>query len=144
MKYFDMLKNLLPTGKAWNRFATNRNKLLEVRANGYGEVDSRTNELVEEAIPSTTRELLPDWERVCSLPDPLLAEEEQTEAERRNAVLAKLIAGGNLSKDFLIQIAAHYGYEIEIEEFFGSSESGSLCGSALCGSAICGGNTDWH
>lgn len=145
-KYDELQKNLLPAGFAWIRkLGKNLLKLLGARSPGYQAVDDRTIDLIDEVIPSTTRELLPEWESVCGLPDPLLIEdleEDETEAQRRNAVLSKLVASGNLSKAFLIQVAKNYGYEIQIEEFFQDGYS-SLCGTALCGSALCGGNQGW-
>lgn len=140
-RYLDMLKNLLPSGKAWNRMADSLITLLDVRADGYQAVDDRAVALIDEAIPDTTQEMLPEWEGVCGLPDPLLAGEEQTEAQRRNAVLAKLIASGSLSIQFLEAIATNYGYDITIEEY--ATTYNSLCGNALCGQARCGASSVW-
>jgi uncharacterized protein YmfQ (DUF2313 family) len=135
-KYDDMQKNLLPSGFAWIRDKiTNIVKLIQARSAGYDAVDNRTHELVDEAIPSTTFELLPEWESVTGLPDPLIKlEEEQTEAQRRNAVLSKLVAQGSLSIPFLKQVALNYGYEIEIQEFSGGN--GARCGVIRCGEPI--------
>jgi uncharacterized protein YmfQ (DUF2313 family) len=131
--YKEMQKRLLPPGKAWTRDdESNLIKLLKSRAVGYEKIDIRGLEAIEEAIPSTTVELLEDWERVCGLPDPCLQGAEQSTEERRAAVLSKLTSIGSLSKAFLLTVAESIGFEgITIDEFWDFQVGRSTVGKAL-------------
>jgi uncharacterized protein YmfQ (DUF2313 family) len=80
-------------------------------------VDSRAGVMPLEANPSTSAELLPDWERVAGLPDKCSGALEQTLQGRRNALLAKLTSTGGQSAAYFIEIAAVLGYTVTIETF---------------------------
>lgn len=71
--YLQQLQELLPPGPAWPRdpdaYLT---RLLSAWAAECARVDARANALMDEADPRATAELLPDWERMLGLPDPLL------------------------------------------------------------------------
>lgn len=85
-------------------------------ARSLARVDRRVDDLLAEADPRTTTEMLADWERVAGLPDACTGQAETT-AERRDRVVARLTARGGQSAAYFIQVAAALGYDITIEEF---------------------------
>lgn len=116
--YKQQLKLLLPPGRALPREpGTNIDDLLDGMAEELARVDARGEELVVEALPSTTGELLPDWERVAGLPDKCAGTLETTLQGRRNALVSKLNSTGGQSIQYFTDVAKALGYEITITEF---------------------------
>lgn len=118
--YLRQLQALLPLGPAWPKDDdATLTRLLQALAGELARVDGRALQLVEEADPRTTGELFADWERVAGLPD-ACAEAfggEQTQAQRRAALVAKLVTLGGQSAAYYIGLAAALGYAITITEF---------------------------
>lgn len=116
--YRDQLKALLPPGHAWTRDpGTTFEKLLDGMAQEWARLDARGDQLIREAIPSTTSELLPDWERVAGLPDDCGGQQSETLQGRRADLIAKLTSTGGQSPAYFIAVAAALGYTITITEF---------------------------
>lgn len=114
--YLSQLQALLPTGAAWPREPdTVLTTVLLAMADGLARAHNRALDLIEEADPRTTLELLPDWERVCGLPDPCSGA-AATIAERRAQVVARLTATGGQSPAYFVALAAALGFEITITE----------------------------
>lgn len=117
-QYRRNLQALLPQGRAW---PTDKEavltKLLDGIAAGLARVHNRGIDLVAEADPRTTVELITDWERVCGLPDDCAPAGGGTLAERRAAVVARITARGGQSRPFFIDLAARLGYAVTIDEF---------------------------
>lgn len=108
--YLSQLQALLPPGLAWPRDPdATLTQLLDAFAEEFARVDQRADDLIEEADPRTTHELLPDWERVAGLPDPC-APAEQTIAQRQAALTGKLTLVGDQSRQYFIDIATALGY----------------------------------
>lgn len=88
--YHSHLAALLPTGLPWPREpAAVLQRLLQAWADELARVDARVLDLLNEADPRTTTELLTDWERAYGMPDqcnPAVP----TEAQRHAAILARL------------------------------------------------------
>lgn len=115
--YTDQLQSLLPRGAAWPREpGAELTKLVGVVAFELAKVDERAQNLIEEADPRYTTELLPDWERVLGLPDPC-AGDVQTLEGRRERVIQKRTMRGGQSRPYLISVAAALGYAVTITEF---------------------------
>lgn len=115
--YLKQLQALLPQGPAWSREPDAvLTKLLTEFAAEFSRVDFRIEDLLNEADPRTTNELLADWERVAGLPD-LCTGIPETIAQRRELLVAKLTNVGGQSKQFYIDLAAKLGYAITITEF---------------------------
>lgn len=136
--YLSQLQALLPTGAAWPREPdTVLTTVLLAMADGLSRAHNRALELIEEADPRTTLELLPDWERVCGLPDPCsgLA---ATVAERRAQVVARLIATGGQSPAYFVGLAAALGFDITITE-----RRARFCGRRACGTPFGGEEMQW-
>lgn len=118
--YLRQLQALLPPGPAWPKDdAATLTRLFGALAAELSRVDGRAWQLVEEADPRTTGELFADWERVAGLPD-ACAEAfggTQTPAQRRAALVAKLVTLGGQTPAYFIGLAAALGYAITITEF---------------------------
>lgn len=135
-QYRDLLLALQPPGQAlpvdpdstWAR-------LLLALADELARLDARADDLVDEADPRTTYELLADWEQVAGLPDSC-APESRTVTERRNALHARIAGMGGQSQQYYIDLAALLGYTITITEF-----RPAHAGIAVAGDAIT--NGDW-
>jgi len=118
--YLRQLQALLPQGPAWPRDdSATITQLLAALSDEMARVDGRAWQIVEEADPRTTAELFLDWERVAGLPD-TCAEAfggEQTMAQRRAALVGKLVTLGGQSAAYYIGVSAALGYAITITEF---------------------------
>lgn len=116
-EYRDALAALLPTGAAWPRDP--QSVLMRFLASLSAElqrVDARAAQLLAETDPTSTTEMLADWERVVGLPDPCVTL-AQTVAERRLALEGRLTAVGGQSRRFFLDLASRLGYTITIDEF---------------------------
>lgn len=115
--YRELMQALLPTGAAWPRADdATITKMLNGAAEEFARIGQRAANMVAEIIPSTTTEMITDWERVLGLPDPCVGKLEDTLAKRRAAVVAKLTGGGSASRAYYIALALALGYAITITE----------------------------
>lgn len=96
---------LRPPGPAW---ATEDAHLAAAAAECARE-HNRAVDLVNEADPRTTYELLADWERVAGLPDPCTPADASIEA-RRLSLVQRLTMLGGASRQYFIDLAAALGY----------------------------------
>lgn len=116
--YLEQLKTLLPPGQAFPREAgTTLHSLLDGMSIELARVDARGEALPLEAIPSSSSELLVDWERVAGLPDKCSGVLEETLQGRKNVLLAKLSSTGGQSAPYFIELAESLGYVVTIEQF---------------------------
>lgn len=132
-QYLEQLLALQPPGSALPRDPDSIwGGLLQAEADELARVDRRSDDLTAESDPRTSAELLPDWERVCGLPDGC-ASAANTLAERRSAVLARLTElGGQRPADYEA-LAAVLGYtDARVEEFRPFRVGQSAVGDALC------------
>jgi|Deesub1362A_J573_1020465.scaffolds.fasta_scaffold00715_22 uncharacterized protein YmfQ (DUF2313 family) len=115
--YLQLLQALLPQGLIWPRDpASTLARLLHAQAEDLARLDQRGGDLLDEADPRTSFELLPDWERVCGLPD-ICSEVGENLDRRRAAVVAQLTAAAGQSRAYFTALAAAHGYQISIQEF---------------------------
>lgn len=116
-QYREHLLALLPKGPIWLReVGTTLGALLQALADELARVHNRALALIDEADPSTTLEMLLEWERVAGLPD-ACAGQATTVAERRARLVARLAARGGQSAAYYVSLAAVYGFVVTIEEF---------------------------
>ena len=116
--YFEQLKALLPPGPAWDmEQSAYASQLLHGWAQELARVYNRAQDLVEEADPRTTPELLLDYERIFGLPTDCMAGTEQTLAQRRQALVSQMVSVGGQDRAYFIALAASVGYTVTIEEF---------------------------
>ncbi|WP_410498152.1 YmfQ family protein [Chitinibacter sp. S2-10] len=106
--YLQQLQQLMPPGPAWEGELIVRE--LDVLAKSFAAVHARSGDLLREASPYQTTEMLADWERVCALPDSCSVQSSMTMADRRAAVAGKLMAIGGQSAAYFIAIAKAMGY----------------------------------
>jgi uncharacterized protein YmfQ (DUF2313 family) len=134
--YRTCLQALLPQGLAWPRRPDAvLTRLLAAWADEFARVDGRATGLIAEAVPSTTTELLADWERVVGLPDACSTEVDTTLEARRQTLVAMLVRPVGATRDFWVSQAARQGYTITIEEFRPFVAGLSRCGHQLWGGA---------
>lgn len=115
--YLMMFQSLLPSGQAWNRESgSSTTNLLTVMSSEFAKIHGRADDLLNEADPRTTIELLSDWESNLGLPDTCTGG-FNTIQERRDAVVQKVTMTGGQSAQYFKDVAAAIGYEIEIAEF---------------------------
>jgi uncharacterized protein YmfQ (DUF2313 family) len=108
--YKQLLRRLLPPGKAWEcDEGSVLSDLLGSIAVELARVHDRSDVLLIESDPRTTSELLEDWERICGLPDDCTGLAE-TVAERRSQILARLLLTGPMNKQFFVDLANALGY----------------------------------
>ncbi|WP_458368707.1 YmfQ family protein [Pseudomonas mandelii] len=131
-EYREQLKALLPPGQAFPRDpGTTLHDLLDGMSIELARVDARGSVLPQEANPSTSAEMLADWERVAGLPDKCSGVLEETLQGRRNALLTKLTSTGGQSAAYFIELAASLGYVVTIEVFRPFRVGRSRVGDAL-------------
>lgn len=135
-QYKQLLKSLLPPGEAFPRDSgTDMDDLLSALAEEWARIDARGATLIVESLPSTTSELLSDWERVAGLPDKCSGTLEETLQGRRKVLIAKLTSNGGQSRAYFIEVAAALGYEVTIEEFLPFRAGLSVAGDPLTNGA---------
>lgn len=117
-QYFNMLTALLPQGMLWEQLKQDPNfvGLLQAAADELALLDAREDDLLDEADPRTTYEMLPDWEAAYALPDPCSGADLTLE-QRRLMLVAKYTNKGGQNIPFYINLAAQLGYDITITEF---------------------------
>ncbi len=110
-EYARAARALFPRGLAWaETIDSNLRKLLLSQGDTWARVDRRAQDLLLEADPRSTVELLPDWERVLGLPAPcsVLA---SSSTLRRAAVVAKLTGNFGQSLEAFRELAASLGWD---------------------------------
>ena len=114
--YREQLHALLPTGPAWSPDSgTVLDELLDAIASQMADVDQSGANLLDEIRPSTTFELLPDWERVVGLPD-ICSVLGSTVTVRRASLLEKLVSKPTLHPSEFVRIGETFGVTITVEE----------------------------
>lgn len=118
----------LPTGPIWSRDPSSvQAQSLAVLMPTWQRLAERDGNLLVDAFPATTVELLPEWEYSLGLPDPCTGSNPAL-ALRRNQVVARLTDSGGASIAYFIAFAKALGYDITITEFaparFGFSQYG--------------------
>lgn len=107
----------LPTGPIWPREAgSNQAAALGCLMPTLERLAQRDENLLVDAFPATTVELLPEWQASLGLPD-ACAGTDPTIEQQRAQVVARLTDSGGASVDYFVRFAANLGYEITITEF---------------------------
>lgn len=115
--YQAALQALLPRGRIWPRDPdATQSKALAGLTVVYERQNARANQLLIDAFPATTYELLPEWESTLGLPDSCTGS-QQAITQRQNAVLSKLLGTGGQSAAYYIAYASRLGFTITITNF---------------------------
>lgn len=114
-QYTELLKNLLPPGRAWPREeGTNLHYLLYGLAAELNRIDVQANKLVSEAHPDTATELISEWETEMGFPDEIYTIPGTLQA-RRDQVKSRLFFSQDQlipNKAFWIELGGNLGYTI--------------------------------
>jgi uncharacterized protein YmfQ (DUF2313 family) len=127
------IQGLLPSGRAWPRDPdTVMTAVLDGWARAYNRVNARQANLLIDAFPLSTVELLPEWEATLGLPDPCLGP-APTVQQRQAQVLSRFTDPGGQSIGRLTAVAASLGYTVAITEYAPFRAGISRCGDAITG-----------
>ena len=108
---------LLPRGRVWRRDpGSNLSALFLALAPTYTRNTEAAAQVLIDASPATTQNLLVEWENSLGLPDPCTAANPSVQ-QRRAAVRAKWGARGSLTIPYFVALAANLGFTITITEF---------------------------
>ncbi len=130
--YANQILSLFPLGPAWDDArTTNLGTLSLAMADELSRVDARSQQLAVDWLPSQSIELLPDWERALALPDNCFPDQAQTLEQRQLAAVEKFTRLGLQTPAYFKSLAAHLGYNVEIEEFFPFAAGSGLAGTAV-------------
>ena len=111
------LAGLLPRGRVWpTGFDTIIRKTLSGLSPTFGRLTRRAGDLLIDAFPATTVELLAEWEKTLGLPDPCQGP-APTIVQRQAQVIARFAKSGGQTVDYFVQLAAALGYPITITEY---------------------------
>lgn len=130
-RYYNQAQKLLPQGLIWRVIPGGPlEAILWMAAGQLSDCHGRAENLINEAIPQSARELLTEWETFAGLPDECTVGEANTVPERQNAVVEKLTGQGTLSVQSFYDLAARLGYEIQIVEYRPFTTGRSRCGGS--------------
>lgn len=133
LDYARQMRSLLPLGRLWSRDDdTLLFGLLKGLCLTWDRLTARANNLLVDAFPLTTLELLPEWEASLGLPDPCAGISPTIEA-RRAQVVARFAAEGGQSRAYFISFAGQLGYTIDIANFAPFRVGFSTVGTPLYG-----------
>jgi uncharacterized protein YmfQ (DUF2313 family) len=111
------IQALMPRGLAWPTDPTSvQTQVIGGLAPTWVRHAESNNNLLVDAFPATSVQLLPDWESTLGLPDPC-AGESPILAVRQQQVVARLTNGGGQSIAFFTAYAAALGYAVTATEF---------------------------
>lgn len=129
--YREQILALLPPGDAIRRDTTSYfGRLVRALAEEFARIDARAGALIDEILPSSTSELLVDWERAAGLPDPCL-QDISSESIRRMSLEQRLASQPDLSAAFLVAAAKAVGFDVEIRLFEPSAVGDFQAGDEL-------------
>jgi len=115
--YLAAMQALMPRGRVWpTESGTVQTQVLSGLVQTYARHNARATNLLIDAFPSSTEELLPEWEATLGLPDPC-AGLAPTIQLRRAQVMARFTGTGGQSSQYFVQMAATLGYAITITQF---------------------------
>ena len=121
--FYDELSELLPSGPAWE---TDRNILLEAWADEFNRIQAHADNLIGEADPRTTYDLLADYERIFGLPSVCMYNVTQSVQQRQAALVTQMTSVGGQSIAYFIALALSAGFIITITEFRPFSVGGTV------------------
>lgn len=131
-EYRKQLLSLLPKGRFWTRAVESfLSEYMHALGEEFSRFDERTEDLIDEAYPTYTTELIAEHEEDYGI-DTEDVQVTTSVAERRNQINAKLIAVGQQNKEYFEEIAESLEYDITIYEntpfWAGVGAAGDSCG----------------
>lgn len=132
--YLRALQAHLPRGRVWPRDSdASQTATLGTLTPCFARLNARANNLLVDAFPASTFELLPEWEATLGLPDPCAGEAPTTQ-QRVAQVVSRLTSTGGQSISYFTAVAAALGYPITITQFV-PSRFGKAFGTLFGGTA---------
>lgn len=130
--YLSAMQALMPRGRVWPKDAdATQTKTLGGLVQIYVRNTERANNLLVDAFPATSVELLSEWEQTLGLPDPCAGEAPTIQA-RQAQVVARFAGSGGQSAAYFIAYAKALGYTVTVTQFTpfraGQQRAGSPCG----------------
>lgn len=116
MSHADLLRRLLPPVSI-DPQAGVMGAELDAEGGALDGAQSAAAALLRESDPRSASSMFTDWERVAGLPDGCVDIGEQTTAQRRAALVARLTQRGGQTPAYFVGLAAALGYTITITEF---------------------------
>jgi uncharacterized protein YmfQ (DUF2313 family) len=131
--FANVIHALMPRGLVWPRDPTAvQAQVIAGLAPTWARHTASNNQLLVDAFPATSVELLPEWEATLGLPDPC-AGESPTLQGRQQQVVARLTNSGGQSVPYFIAYAKTLGYDVTVTEFApfraGQSSAGDPVGT---------------
>ena len=133
--YLSALQALMPRGRVWPRDSdATQTKALSGLTPTCARQNIAANNLLVDAFPSSTFQLLPEWEETLGLPDPC-AGSSPTVQGRRSQVVTRFTGIGGQSVAYMTAFALTLGYSITISQFVPARSGLLRAGQPLNGSA---------
>jgi uncharacterized protein YmfQ (DUF2313 family) len=115
--FLSVIHCLMPRGLAWPKSATAiQSQVMSGLAPTWQRHTEQNNNLLIDAFPATSVQLLAEWESALGLPDPC-AGEAPTLQGRQAQVVARFAGSGGQSVPYFTQYAATLGYTVTVTEF---------------------------
>lgn len=131
--YLAAMQALMPRGRIWPRDAsTTQSKVLAGLTKSYEAQNARANNLLIDAFPKTTTELLPEWEASLGLPSSAAGPASALLA-RQMLVVARFVGAGGIAIPCFTRYAALLGYVISIH-----GHAPFRCGQSRCAQPLGG------
>ena len=112
------LLGLLPRGRVWPKeISSVQAQAASCFAPTFQRISDTAVDLIADAFPGTTSDLLSEWELTLGLPDACTVPGSQTIAERQCAVAEKISAAGGPQRSYYLQMATQLGLSAIIDEF---------------------------
>ncbi|RON52935.1 phage tail protein [Pseudomonas frederiksbergensis] len=130
------LLGLLPRGRVWPKdLSSVHAQAVSCFAPTFQRLSDSALDLLSDAFPSTSVNLLGEWELTLGLPDPC-AGVSPTFQGRRNQVVARFTNTGGQSIQYFQAFALGLGYTITVTQY-----APFRCGQSTCGQQL--GSADW-
>jgi uncharacterized protein YmfQ (DUF2313 family) len=131
--YLGALQALMPRGRIWPRDVTSvQAKVLAGLTKVYEVQNQRAHSLLVDAFPSSTAELLPEWEATLGLTSSS-AGPGASVAARQALVVARLIGANGIAADDFAGYAALLGYSVTVR-----GNAPFRCGQSRAGAHVGG------
>ncbi len=133
LDYIQLLKTLLPTGQAWTYEKNSlMEKVLAGIADEFSRIQSRIDDLLNELDPTTTQEMLPEWEDLMGFPNKVTGPLSSLTFQARKKLVHShyTMTGGN-RPEYLKELIKNFGFEIDIFEIKNFRVGMSRCGDSL-------------
>lgn len=134
--YQGAFQNMLPQGFAWPRDPDSiQSKVIAGLSPVYARSHQRAANLLVDAFPGSSIELLTEWESTLGLPDSSLGLAASLQG-RRAQVIARLTAVGGQSIPYFVSLAQSLGFAISIAQ-----SAPFRCGQSTAGQPV--GDASW-